>query len=126
MGCQKLTYQTTEPLLKVVYRAEEPDKKSVQRFLSVDPLSVDYPFNSPYAFAENDVVRSIDLEGLEKYVIHNFYQNGELSRTKISMVRDANGELVNMRLVDKDGQRVAEKEVLIIRMHADNPTKIEL
>jgi hypothetical protein len=34
MGCQKLTYQTTEPLLKVVYRAEEADKKSVQRFLS--------------------------------------------------------------------------------------------
>ncbi|RYG13524.1 MAG: hypothetical protein EOO07_17600 [Chitinophagaceae bacterium] len=39
------------------------------RFLSVDPLSKEYPWNSPYAFAENDVIRSIDLDGLEKAVI---------------------------------------------------------
>jgi RHS repeat-associated protein len=36
------------------------------RFLSVDPLSKKYPWNSPYAFAENDVISFIDLEGLEK------------------------------------------------------------
>ncbi len=40
------------------------------KFLSVDPLSREYPWNSPYAFAENDVIRAIDLEGLEKYIIH--------------------------------------------------------
>ncbi|MBS1652274.1 MAG: hypothetical protein JSU07_09720 [Bacteroidetes bacterium] len=40
------------------------------KFLSVDPLSKSYPWNSPYAFAENDVIRAIDLEGLEKYIIH--------------------------------------------------------
>jgi|GEM_PF-2012448 len=40
----------------------------IGRFLSVDPLSGEYPWNSTYAFAENDVVRSIDLEGAEKYV----------------------------------------------------------
>ena len=34
----------------------------------MDPLIKSYPWNSPYAFAENDVIRSIDLEGLEKYV----------------------------------------------------------
>lgn len=39
------------------------------RFKSVDPLSKSYPWNSPYAFAENDVIRSIDLEGLEKYIV---------------------------------------------------------
>ncbi|MBI2795026.1 MAG: DUF3238 domain-containing protein [Ignavibacteria bacterium] len=39
------------------------------RFLSVDPLSKNYPWNSPYAFAENDVIRAIDLEGLEKYIV---------------------------------------------------------
>jgi RHS repeat-associated protein len=36
------------------------------RFLSVDPLADDYSFNSPYAFAENDVISSIDLDGQEK------------------------------------------------------------
>jgi RHS repeat-associated protein len=35
------------------------------RFLSVDPLSPSYPWNSTYAFAENRVIDGIDLEGLE-------------------------------------------------------------
>lgn len=39
------------------------------RFLSVDPLAKSYPWNSTYAFAENDVIRSIDLDGLEKYIV---------------------------------------------------------
>ena len=42
------------------------------RFLSVDPLSKEVPWNSSYAYAENDVIRSIDLDGLEKvFVIAN-------------------------------------------------------
>jgi hypothetical protein len=32
----------------------------------VDPLARKYPWNSPYAFAENDVVSSVELEGLER------------------------------------------------------------
>jgi RHS repeat-associated protein len=36
------------------------------KFLSVDPLSDSYPWNSTYAFAENDVIRCIDLDGTEK------------------------------------------------------------
>jgi RHS repeat-associated protein len=35
------------------------------RFLSVDPLTSSYPHNSPYAFSENRVTNSIELEGLE-------------------------------------------------------------
>lgn len=41
----------------------------IARFLSVDPLTKGYPWNSTYAFAENDVIRSIDLDGLEKCVV---------------------------------------------------------
>ena len=32
-------------------------------------MTKEFPWNSPYAFAENDVVRSIDLEGREKLII---------------------------------------------------------
>lgn len=39
------------------------------RFLSVDPLAQSYPWNSTYAFAENDVIRSMDLDGLEKLIM---------------------------------------------------------
>jgi len=49
------------------------------RFLSTDPLGAEYPWNSSYAFAENDVIRSIDLEGAEKHVKTFSYtvSNGE-------------------------------------------------
>jgi RHS repeat-associated protein len=40
------------------------------KFLSVDPLFKSFPWNSTYAFAENDVIRSVDLDGLEKHVVH--------------------------------------------------------
>lgn len=36
------------------------------KFLSVDPLARDYPWNSTYAFAENSPIENIDLDGLEK------------------------------------------------------------
>ncbi len=37
----------------------------IGRFLSVDPLFREYPWNSTYAFAENRVIDGIDLEGRE-------------------------------------------------------------
>jgi RHS repeat-associated protein len=39
------------------------------RFFAVDPLASSYPWNSPYAFSENDIIRSIELEGLEKVAL---------------------------------------------------------
>src|SRR5690606_33753436 len=35
------------------------------RFLSLDPLARQYPWNSPYAFAENRVIDGRDIEGME-------------------------------------------------------------
>jgi RHS repeat-associated protein len=45
------------------YRLHDP---RLGRFLSVDPLFMSYPWNSPYAFAENGVIENLDLEGAEK------------------------------------------------------------
>ena len=47
------------------YRYRQQDAR-LGRFWRVDPLARKYPWNSPYAFAENDVVSSVELEGLEK------------------------------------------------------------
>jgi hypothetical protein len=38
----------------------------VGRFFALDPLTKQYPWNSPYAFSENSVIQYIELEGLEK------------------------------------------------------------
>jgi RHS repeat-associated protein len=51
------------------------------RFLSVDPLTKSFPWNSPYSYAENDVIRCIDLDGLEKWIINDVPQdNGDIFR----------------------------------------------
>ncbi|MGH1337449.1 MAG: RHS repeat domain-containing protein [Aureispira sp.] len=46
-----------------LFRIHDP---RVGRFLSVDPLASHYAWNTPYGFAENDVIRSRDLEGAER------------------------------------------------------------
>ncbi|MDX1908877.1 MAG: EndoU domain-containing protein [Bacteroidia bacterium] len=48
------------------YRVHDP---RIGRFLSVDPLSPEYPWNSPYAFSENRVIDAVELEGLEKALV---------------------------------------------------------
>ncbi len=52
--------------LNYTFRMHDP---RVGRFFAVDPLFRQYPHNSTYAFSENDVIRAIELEGLERYVI---------------------------------------------------------
>jgi len=50
------------------------------RFLSVDPLEKEYPWNSPYAFAENRVIDGKDLEGKEwENFMSKFSKPGELA-----------------------------------------------
>ena len=46
------------------YRMHDP---RLGRFLSVDPLSPKYPYNSTYAFSENRLIDGVELEGLEFY-----------------------------------------------------------
>ena len=41
----------------------------IGRFWSVDPLAAKFPWNSPYAFAENDLIRSVDWESKEKLIV---------------------------------------------------------
>jgi RHS repeat-associated protein len=55
------------------YRMHDP---RVGRFLSIDPLAAKYPWNSPYAFAENKVIKFIELEGLETSINYGDLQSG--------------------------------------------------
>lgn len=41
----------------------------IGRFYSVNPLEKQHPWNSRYAFAENDVIRAMDLEGAEILIV---------------------------------------------------------
>lgn len=60
----------------------------IGRFVQIDPLAPSYVHNSTYAYAENDVVRAIDLEGLERLFITsgNFHHKKE-EATSINIKR---------------------------------------
>jgi len=48
------------------FRMHDP---RVGRFFAVDPLTSTYPWNSPYAFSENQLINAVELEGLEKSIV---------------------------------------------------------
>jgi RHS repeat-associated protein len=43
----------------------------IGRFLSMDPIAMDYPWNSVYAYSENRIMDGVDLEGLEFVSVHS-------------------------------------------------------
>ncbi|MEZ4776019.1 MAG: YwqJ-related putative deaminase, partial [Bacteroidia bacterium] len=77
------------------YRVEET---RLGRFLSVDPLSPEYPWNSPYAFSENQVVRFIELEGAEKKDPFEGLNFIEKAIANFIIVENNYGKLVNESL----------------------------
>lgn len=68
----------------------------IGRFFAVDPLFRDYPWNSPYAFSENQVINAVELEGLEKWEvtgdngqtaeISGPYRNQDAAQTSFSTI----------------------------------------
>ena len=50
---------------------------SLGKFLSVDPLTMDYPELTPYQFASNTPIQAIDLDGAEKDVVIWKLNNGK-------------------------------------------------
>ena len=71
MGCLKLTYEKNRVPLKVVRGGKFFERKSVQGFLSVDPLTRGFAMLTPYQYASNSPIANIDLDGGESlWYIH--------------------------------------------------------
>jgi RHS repeat-associated protein len=71
------------------------------RFLSVDPITADFPWNSSYAFAEGDIIRCIDLDGLEKFLVEYNQLNNGVSKIKISAVFDVERQIQRLDIKPK-------------------------
>lgn len=52
--------------LNYTFRMHDP---RIGRFFAIDPLTSEYPHNSPYAFSENRVIDGVELEGCEVQLI---------------------------------------------------------
>ena len=54
----------------------------LSRFLSVDPLTMQYPELTPYQFASNTPIQAIDLDGIEYLSFHrSMYRLGYITET---------------------------------------------
>ncbi|QHS58028.1 hypothetical protein GWR21_00005 [Chitinophaga agri] len=86
----------------------------IGKFLSVDPLTKSYPWNSTYAFAENDVIRSIDLDGEEKYIVNrNFNSAGQLTNVTIQWYEDKDGNARDNEAYNRN-PRLKKADVYVI------------
>ena len=80
MGALQLTY---EPKFKIVHRTGElmrsHEAKSVQLWLSIDPLAEKFPNMSPYAFCNNNPLYFVDPTGMAPT---DWYRNNETGKVK--------------------------------------------
>jgi RHS repeat-associated protein len=70
------------------------------KFLSVDPLTKDYPWYTPYQFAGNKPIWAVDLDGEEEFLHTDYFTiNNQLLGTKIQIIgaygmsKSGNGQL---------------------------------
>lgn len=64
----------SEKIVAFVDRKEQANKVHAQttsRFLSIDPLARNFPFLTPYQYADNTPIQAIDLDGLESFKIND-------------------------------------------------------
>ena len=70
----------TEQIVAFIGRKEQSSKihsQTSSRFLSIDPLAKQFPYYTPYQYAGNKPVNSIDLDGLEEmFFMGAFAKNG--------------------------------------------------
>ena len=80
MGCLKPSYRSDATLPKVMYGKSVLSEKSVQIWLSVDPMSDKYPSLSPYAYCMNNPVILVDPDGNYTRlgaILRNFFKKGQ-------------------------------------------------
>jgi RHS repeat-associated protein len=77
----------------------------IGRFLSIDLLTKNYPWYTPYQFAGNKPIWAIDLDGLEEYIKTYSYENGKatlLRTTTNSEVKFVySNKVVNNQVVEE-------------------------
>jgi hypothetical protein len=104
---------------------DELENTQATRFLSVDPLTKEYPMLSPYPFAENQPIWAIDIDGLEKFIVINYLnKKNEIYKTEIRGIRSIDGKnVVNLAMKNAHGKSLTTKEVFVINKLANGKFK---
>ena len=103
MGCIKLDIlEKSFVPMKVVYSSSDVEQKSVQRFLSVDPLAEKNPDKTPYHFVSNNPINRIDPDGRDDFEINS---KGEI----VNRIKNKKADNFYMR--DGDGARIEGQSI---------------
>jgi RHS repeat-associated protein len=70
----------------------------IGKFLSVDPLTREYPWYTPYQFAGNKPIWAIDVDGLEEYLITYYLDNNQNLAGLSVKVTNPNSDLIFRRV----------------------------
>ncbi|XLS30011.1 RHS repeat-associated core domain-containing protein [Flavobacteriaceae bacterium M23B6Z8] len=103
------------------FRIYDPE---IGRFIQIDPLSEDYPYNGSFNFAENRVIEAIELEGLEAYFIHGTWGNPtDMSSSQLNSIKNIYGNKSSERLKwtgdNSDKARLAAAESIARKIAED-------
>jgi len=82
----------------------------IGRFLSVDPLTKNYPWYTPYSFAGNKPIWAIDVDGAEEYIKTFKYEDG-----KATLLRIVQNSEIQIRFTsnsEKNGQTPFVREII--------------
>jgi RHS repeat-associated protein len=102
------------------YRMHDP---RLGRFFSLDPLEKEFPHNSPYAFSENNVINSIELEGLEKVYVYAWNPHKEQWIKKYSYIDvEVNVDKNKYVVFDKKTGKVAKETFKTINKTKASPS----
>jgi RHS repeat-associated protein len=87
----------------------------IGKFLSIDPLTKDYPWYTPYQFAGNKPIVAIDIDGLEELIVHQFFNaKNQITKITISRYTDVDDNLINNYIRCKDNNAlITRKNVLV-------------
>jgi RHS repeat-associated protein len=84
----------------------------ITKFLSVDPLTSEYPWYTPYQFAGNMPIWAIDMDGLEEKIVIN----GEMFDRYRTIVMEATEILIATRLEIKGEKLIKSAKTTLATM----------
>ncbi len=108
------------------------------RFLSVDPIAKEYAWNSSYTFAENKVIQSIDLDGLEELNVNlppnqtGFVKLGTINVCQVFLIVDQGKGAINHFFCNEfndimsTGNRIGTHNFLVSKLPTPNEEMEEL
>lgn len=100
------------------YRMSDP---AIGRFWQIDPLAEDYNYQSPYNFAENRVIDSAELEGLERiYAADGKFINQVGDNNTIRVMKHNDGDAQGLINTANNTELSSEERTQAVSVLNDN------